>query len=105
MTISKLQIVQQLQKLPAERVKALVLSWLLESDGNLGEFESLLHEATEDPVWTMGEISEALVFEPLTEAEMIAKSQEALKAYQENGRAIPTDQVKQWANSLVNLNA
>ncbi|WP_293136607.1 hypothetical protein [Okeania sp. SIO3I5] len=44
MTISKVrqQILERLEPLPSEQVKNLLLKWLLNSSGNLEDFEELL---------------------------------------------------------------
>lgn len=98
------QLHDRIQAMPSDWVKALVLSWLTDSNGNLSDLERLIAENAENTDITQeyrwGEINTANQFEPLNEAETIARSLEVLQDYQANKRGIAHDRVKQWADSL-----
>ena len=67
------QLDAQIQAMPSDSVKAIVLSWLNQSNGNLGDFERLITE-----------IDTANEFQPLSEAQTIAQSLSVLQDYQTN---------------------
>lgn len=99
------QIVDHLRNLPGERVKALVLDWLTDSDGNLEAFDRLLADQSvaADAMNTalmFGELDSNLHFQPLSETEMIQKSREVLEDYQRTGKGVSHDLVREWATSL-----
>jgi hypothetical protein len=76
------QLHAQIQALPSDSVKAIVLSWLNQSNGNLSDFERLIAEIAEGYQW--GEIDTANEFQPLSEEETIARSLAALQDFQTN---------------------
>ncbi|MEA5565543.1 hypothetical protein [Anabaena sp. UHCC 0399] len=97
------QILEHLETLPGEQVKALLLTWLTASSGDLEDFGRLL---TNQPTQTTeesleyGEIDAALNFQPLTEAQMVQQSQSALEAYRRTGSGVTHNLVREWADSL-----
>jgi hypothetical protein len=97
------QIASHVQELDGEHVKALVLDWLTVTDASLQDFEQLLstdYRPTETQPEVYGELDQTLSFHPLTEAQMIDKSLEALEEYRLTGNGIPHEQVREWANNL-----
>jgi hypothetical protein len=95
------QLHAQIQAMPSDSVKAIVLSWLNQSNGNLSDFERLIAEIAEETEgYQWGEIDTANEFQPLSEEETIARSLAALQDYQTNKTGIGHDRVKQWADSL-----
>lgn len=99
------QIVKHLQGLSGERVKALVLNWLTDSEGNLEAFERLLADQPveveeTDVELTIGELNSTLHFQPLSDIEMVQKSREALEDYQRTGKGVTHDRVQAWATRL-----
>lgn len=101
MTHSLKQLHSQIEAMPSDWVKAIVLSWLSNSNGNLSDFERLIAETADiSGEYQWGKIDTAQRFESLSEAEMIAESIAALEDYQTHKMGIPHDQVKPWADSL-----
>ena len=95
------QLHAQIQAMPSDSVKAIVLSWLNQSNGNLSDFERLIAEIAEETEgYQWGEIDTANEFQPLSEEQTIAQSLAALQDYQTNKTGIGHDRVKQWADSL-----
>lgn len=94
----QLQLAEQLQALPGEQVKALVLQWLLTSDATIVGLNQQL--MTMEAGVEIGEIDADGTLQPLSEAVMIEQSLAALKHYQQTGVAIPHDLIQQWANAL-----
>jgi hypothetical protein len=95
------QLHAQIQAMPSDSVKAIVLSWLNQSNGNLSDFERLIAEiAEETQEYQWGEIDTANQFQSLSEEQTIAQSLAALEDYQTNKTGIPHDRVKQWSDSL-----
>lgn len=79
------QLHAQIQAMPSDSVKAIVLSWLNQSNGNLSDFERLIAEIAEETEgYQWGEIDTAKEFQPLGEEQTIAKSLAALQDYQKN---------------------
>ena len=105
MTISNIrkQILERLELLPGEQVKNLLLKWLINSSGNLEDFEELLksqsNQKTEE-LLDYGEMDSALNFRSLTEEEMICQSKLALEAYHREGVSVTHDRVREWVDSL-----
>jgi len=97
------KILERLEPLPGEQVKSLLLKWLVNSYGNLEDFDELLgnqsSEKTEE-LLNCGEIDSALNFKPLTEEEMIRQSELALEAYRRQGVSVAHSRVREWADSL-----
>ncbi|MHC5754541.1 MAG: hypothetical protein ACYTXF_28675 [Nostoc sp.] len=97
------QILEQLEKLPPEQVKTLLLTWLTSSSGDLEDFEQLVTNQaiqTTEESFEYGEIDAALNFQPLTEDQMVQQSQSALEAYRSTGSGVAHDRVREWADSL-----
>ncbi|MBC1225183.1 hypothetical protein GNF10_24820 [Nostoc sp. UCD121] len=97
------QILEQLETLPPEQVKTLLLTWLTSSSGDLEDFEQLVTNQaiqTTEESFEYGEIGAALNFQPLTEAQMVQQSQSALEAYRSTGSGVAHDRVREWADSL-----
>lgn len=95
------QLHAKIQVMPSDAVKAIVLSWLNLSNGNLSDLERLIAEiAEESDGYQWGEIDTAKEFQPLSEEETIARSLTALEDYQTSKTGISGDRVKEWADSL-----
>lgn len=95
------QLHAQIQAMSSDSVKAIVLSWLNQSNGNLSNFERLIAEIVEETEgYQWGEIDTANEFQPLSEEQTIAMSLSVLEDYQTNKTGIGHDRVKQWADSL-----
>jgi hypothetical protein len=95
------QLHSQIQAMPSDWVKAIVLSWLTNSNGNLNDFERLIEEnAAASREYQWGEIDTAQEFQPLSEEQMIAESLSTWQDYQMHQMGIPHHQVKEWADSL-----
>ncbi|MEG4319159.1 MULTISPECIES: hypothetical protein [unclassified Microcoleus] len=95
------QLHAKIQVMPSDAVKAIVLSWLNQSNGNLSDLERLIAEiAEESDGYQWGEIDTANEFQPLSEEETIALSLTALQDYQKSKTGISGDRVKEWADSL-----
>jgi hypothetical protein len=95
------QLHAKIQVMPSDAVKAIVLSWLNQSNGNLSDFERLIAEITEESEgYQWGEIDTANEFQPLSEEQTIAMSLAALQDYQKSKTGISGDRVKEWADSL-----
>ncbi|TAG71520.1 MAG: hypothetical protein EAZ23_18030 [Oscillatoriales cyanobacterium] len=77
------QLHAKIQVMSSDAVKAIALSWLNQSNGNL---------------W--GEIDTANEFQPLGEEQTIAMSLSVLEDYQKSKIGISGDRVKEWADSL-----
>lgn len=97
------KILERLEPLPGERVKNILLKWLVNSSGNLEYFDELLinesHQKAEE-LLDCGEIDSALNFRPLTEEEMVQESKLALEAYRRQGVSVAHSRVREWADSL-----
>ena len=80
------QLHAQIQAMPSDSVKAIVLSWLNQSNGNLGDFERLITEidTANEEEYQWGEIDTANEFQRLSEAQTIAQSLSVLQDYQTN---------------------
>ncbi|MEG4302532.1 hypothetical protein [Microcoleus sp. D3_18a_C4] len=80
------QLHAKIQAMPSDSVKAIVLSWLNQSNGiDLSDFERLIAEMAEETEgYQWGEIDTANEFQPLSEEETIALSLAALQDYQKN---------------------
>ena len=105
MTISNIrkQILERLEPLPGEQVKNLLLQWLINSSGNLEDFQELLKSQSHQKIEELldyGEIDSGLNFRSLTEEEMIRQSKLALEAYHREGFSVNHDRVREWADSL-----
>ncbi len=95
------QLHAQIQAMPSDSVKAIVLSWLNQSNGNLSDFERLIAEtAPETEGYQWGEIDTTNEFQPLSEEQTIAMSLSVLEDYQKSKTGISGDRVKEWADSL-----
>ena len=99
----KQQILEHLDAMPGEKVKNLLKIWLTISEGDLEDFEQLLnHELTQAKEETLeyGQIDTGLNFQPLTQAQMIEQSREALEAYRRTGSGVAHERVSEWADNL-----
>ncbi|MEG3862977.1 hypothetical protein [Microcoleus sp. herbarium12] len=95
------QLHAQVQAMPSDSVKAIVLSWLNLSNGNLSDLERLIAEiAEESEGYQWGEIDTENQFQPLGEEQTIAMSLSVLEDYQKSKTGISGDRVKEWADSL-----
>lgn len=105
MTVNNInqQILELIEPLPGEQVKHLLLKWLINSSGNLADFEELLgalsNQKTEE-LLDYGEIDSALNFKPLGEEEMVRQSKLALETYRLKGVCVAHNRVREWAESL-----
>lgn len=66
------------------------------------DFERLLtNQPTQiaQDAYEFGEIDATLSFQPLTEAQMVAKSLSSLEAYHRKGSGISDDRVRAWVRS------
>ncbi|MEG4329551.1 hypothetical protein [Microcoleus sp. herbarium5] len=69
------QLHAQIQAMPSDSVKAIVLSWLNQSNGNLSNFERLIPEIAEETEgYQWGEIGTVNEFQPLSKEETSAQS-------------------------------
>jgi hypothetical protein len=69
------QLHAQIQAMPSDSVKAIVLSWLNQSNGNLSDFERLIAETADRAQgYQWGEIDTTKQFQPLIEPQPIAQS-------------------------------
>jgi hypothetical protein len=106
MTNTRQQIASQLRHLAGDRVKSLVLSWLAETDGSLTDLEQMIEAETHEvdlealTYGELGELEEGLNFQPLTEADMVEKSLEALEKYRRTGQGIIQADMREWVDSL-----
>ena len=100
------KITDRVQALESTRVKELVLEWLAGTDGSLDDFEKLLETdyAVVDAASPYGELNDQGGFQPLTEAEMAAKSLQALAAYERTRVSVPHEQVRAWLDSIGTAN-
>jgi hypothetical protein len=96
----RMQVAEHLQGLSSDRVKRLVVQWLLETDSDLEGFQQSLNDDSSELEW--GEITMEGTFRPLSESDMIAGSLAALKQYQETGESFSQESMQQWADSLSN---
>ena len=97
------QIANHVQGLDSEQVKALVLDWLAQTDGSLSDFEYLLtaeYAATDEDEAVYGNRDEQGTFQPLTEAEMAAKSLQVLEEYKRTRKGVPHERVREWLDSI-----
>ncbi|NEP43153.1 MAG: hypothetical protein F6K35_29585 [Okeania sp. SIO2H7] len=104
MTVNNIekQILELIEPLPGEQVKNILLKWLINSSGNLEDFEELLRDKANqktEELLDYGEIDSALNFKPLTEEEMVRKSKLALEAYRRKGVFVTHNRVREWADS------
>jgi hypothetical protein len=105
MMVNRQQLANQVQALNGDQVKALVLGWLLDTEGRVDDFgelleETLEHSFSEESHVVYGDLDEGLTFQPLEEAEMIAKSLQVLEEYKKNRQGIPNDRAQDWLDSL-----
>jgi len=69
------QLHAQIQAMPSDSVKAIVLSWLNQSNGNLSDCERLIAEtADRSQGYQWGKIDTTKQFQPLIEPQPIAQS-------------------------------
>jgi hypothetical protein len=97
------QLASQVQSLSGDQVKALVLGWLLETEGRVDDFGDLLEaelDAEESETCVYGDRDENLNFQPLSEEGMIAKSLQVLAEYKRTRDGVPHEHVQAWLDSL-----
>lgn len=95
------QLQSQVQAMPSDRVKEIVLSWLADGGNTIGEFERLVEDnGAEFADYEWGEIDDDGQFRPMSEDEMVAESLAVWAEYQKNPEGVPHDAVKRWAESL-----
>ena len=95
------QLHAKIQVMSSDAVKAIALSGLNQSNGNLSDLERLITEITEESEgYQWGEIDTANEFQPLSEKQTIAISLAALQDYQKSKTGISGDRVKEWADNL-----
>ncbi|NEP57082.1 MAG: hypothetical protein F6K31_08665 [Symploca sp. SIO2G7] len=91
--MSKLeQIVKQIEALPGEQVKAIVLAWLTASDGRFEDFAVKLAEDTD--------IDTTLGFPDLTAEEMRQEDMQRWENYLRTGHSISQEQVAEWLDNI-----
>jgi predicted transcriptional regulator len=90
---TKSEIANQIEALDSEQVKSLVLSWLVETDGNFQDFQKLVETQIAD-------LDDALAVSSETEAERISQSLEALEEYKRTGQGVSHERVQAWIDSL-----
>lgn len=98
------QILERIESLSPTEVKALLSHWLVNSEGDLEDFERLLTNqpllGTEE-AFEFGEIDSALNFQPLTETQMVEKSLSELEAYRRKGSGVAHFGVREWIESFL----
>ncbi|MGK7925564.1 MAG: hypothetical protein AB4290_10015 [Spirulina sp.] len=105
MTIGKTRqtILEHLDPLAGEQIKTLLLTWLINSSGDLEEFEEFLTNQTTQITkksLEYGEIDSSLSFQALTEEEMVQQSQLALESYRRKGVGVAHNYVREWIDRL-----
>jgi hypothetical protein len=97
------QILEHIEVLSPQEVKVLLSHWLVNSEGDLEDFERLLNNKPDqiiEKAFEFGEIDSALNFKPLTEAQMIEKSLSSLEAYRRKGSGVTHERVREWIENL-----
>ncbi|NJN63112.1 MAG: hypothetical protein HC795_17760 [Coleofasciculaceae cyanobacterium RL_1_1] len=94
---NRTQLLDQVQSMEDQAVKALVLEWLSGTDGSLDDFGRLMGDTND---LTYGQINHQGEFQPLTEAAMAAQSLQTLEAYKRNRDGISHDRVSQWLDRV-----
>ncbi|MBW4602912.1 MAG: hypothetical protein KME29_25970 [Calothrix sp. FI2-JRJ7] len=96
------QILEHIESLLPQEVKVLLSHWLVNSEGDLEDFEPLLTNQLNqiaEEAFEFGEIDTALNFQPLTETQMVEKSLSSLEAYRSKGSGVPHERVREWIES------
>jgi hypothetical protein len=100
--VNRQQLANQVQALNGDQVKALVLGWLLDTEGKVDDFGELLetleavnHSEHQSNV-VYGDLDESLTFQPLSAAEMVARSLTVLDEYKRTRQGIPQEQLQEW---------
>jgi CRISPR/Cas system CSM-associated protein Csm2 small subunit len=103
MMVNRQQLANQIQALNGDQVKALVLDWLMDTEGRIDDFSELLEEILEavnhsehQSNVVYGDLDESLTFQPLSAAEMVARSLTVLDEYKRTRQGIPQEQVQEW---------
>lgn len=97
------QILEHIESLSLQEVKVLLSHWLVNSEGDLEDFERLLTNQPNqiiEEAFEFGEIDDALNFQPLTEAQMVEKSLSSLEAYRRKSSGVAHERVREWIESL-----
>jgi hypothetical protein len=95
MSKSPQQLQSQIESMPSDRVKSIVLFWLASEEKTIVEFEQLVDDEED---W--GELPDFPEDQMISEDEMVAESLAIFAAYQKNPKGIPHEAMKQWADSL-----
>jgi hypothetical protein len=97
MSKSLQELQSQIQSMPSDRVKSIVMFWLASEQKTIVEFEQLVDDS-EDEDW--GDLPDFPEDQMISEDEMVAESLAIFAAYQKNPKGIPHRAMKQWAESL-----
>lgn len=89
------QILEYIEALPSESVKAIVQEWVKQPHATLEDLRQLAEAA-----YRNRDIDNSVGFPNLTEDEILEECENRLKAYSQTQRGIPHDQVAQWLHSL-----
>lgn len=93
---NKSQLLDHIQAMEGHDVKALILAWLMGTDGRLEDLEQML----DGDAIVYGELDAQGNFQPLTAAEMAAQSLQVLEEYQRNRDGVSHDRVSEWLDSI-----
>jgi hypothetical protein len=94
--MTKSQLLNQIQAMAGHDVKALVLEWLMGTDGRLEDLEQMLDGEEIE----YGAIDEQGNFQPLTEAERAAQSLQVLEDYKRDRDGVSHEIVSEWLDSI-----
>ncbi|MGG6266682.1 hypothetical protein ACQ4M3_10565 [Leptolyngbya sp. AN03gr2] len=89
------QILEYIEALPGESVKAIVREWVKQPDATLNNLRQLAEAAHRHK-----DIDTTVGFPNLTEDEILEECEARLIQHSQNQRGIPHDQVAQWLQSL-----
>ncbi|MDY6785848.1 MAG: hypothetical protein SW833_25415 [Cyanobacteriota bacterium] len=96
------RMIKQIETLPDDRVKAVVLSWLTASDGSFEVFEKKLADERDDwaEIENDSELDTTVGFPNLTEEEMQQEDMKRWEEYCRTGHSIPQHKVAEWLASI-----
>lgn len=89
---------ERLLEMPSDQVKSLMLAWLRDDSLGREQFSTWVEATQPDFEW--GNVTPQFNFQPLSDAEMVAQSLEALTEYRHNEQSIAHQDVAAWAESL-----
>jgi hypothetical protein len=98
MALSPQVLQEQLQSMPDDQVKSLMIAWLQDDLLGLQQFTNWVE--TTQPQLEWGQIDSDLNFQPLSDEAMIAQSLETLQLYQTTPQGITQSSMTAWAESL-----